>query len=136
MKKDKGESMTKLNWIKGIEEKINKILYSRVTNYGIKCPYCKFKPTEHLTKHGKEIGVIQHVVKTHLEKHNNKTKLLLDLFTQTLQSQKQERIKYMEGLKKTEGILGILGTEHRDGVENKGWNDCLQTLISHEKENK
>lgn len=30
--------------------------------------------------------------------------------------------------KKTEGILGIAGTTHRDGVVNEGFNDCLDAI--------
>ena len=35
----------------------------------------------------------------------------------------------IRGMKKSTGILGILGTTHRDGVVNEGLNKILDTLL-------
>ena len=46
---------------------------------------------------------------------------------QALENQKKEFMKVIPE-KRTEGILGILGTTHKDGVRNEGFNDCIDTI--------
>lgn len=46
----------------------------------------------------------------------------------------QDFLKEVLPEERTEGILGILGSVHKDGVINQGFNECRQEIINRAKE--
>lgn len=55
------------------------------------------------------------------------------LYLSLLSCQRQEIVREIEKMRKTTGIKGILGTTHRDGVVNEGFNQAIDSILAHLK---